>query len=141
MHSTDDQRGDSELQTLRALVAEKEQAIRRSQERINDFERDWLYTSCRNFRGTLARMKSAKASLIGAGTTLIALLVFGLGLATALLLMLLRMVGIGRKNILEVEPHLCRVRVGLTDPLPESVVAAKGNSFLVGGWAYHPSKR
>ncbi|MBX7104300.1 MAG: glycosyltransferase family 2 protein, partial [Gemmataceae bacterium] len=55
--------------------------------------------------------------------------------------MLLRMVGIGRKNIIEVEPHLCRVRVGLTDPLPESVVAAKGNSFLVGGWAYHPSKR
>jgi glycosyltransferase involved in cell wall biosynthesis len=132
---------ESEIESLRALVAEKEQAFRLAQERINNIERDWLYTSCRNFRGTLARLKRWKNQAIQSLKTVAKILAFVVHLALTPFRVALRLVGIGRRLPVEKEPQDCRLRVGFTEPLPATIAAGKGNSFLVGGWAFHPERR
>ena len=47
--TTDQER---ELAELRGRAAEHELAYRQAQERINDFERDWLYATTRGWRLT-----------------------------------------------------------------------------------------
>lgn len=130
-----------ELATLRALVSEKEQSIRLTQEQINVFQRDWLYTTCCNFRGTISRFKQLKTSTANAGKVCLKLLGFAAGLALTPIRPFLRLAGMGRCGAIEREPRECRLRIGLTEPLPDSIVSAKGNSFLVGGWAFHPDHR
>lgn len=141
MYPSADQDLLEELQSLRAQVAEKEQAFRQSQERVNDFERDWLYTSCRNFRGTIARLRQTKARVARFVKFFVKLLVFLVGIALSPFRVALAMAGIGRRAFHEVEPGACRLKIGLSEPLPRVIVAPKGNTFLVNGWAFHPDRR
>jgi glycosyltransferase involved in cell wall biosynthesis len=130
-----------EIESLRALVQDKEQALRQAQERVNDFERDWLYTSCRNFRGTLSRIKERKARIINATKIGLKLIAFVAAITVAPIRAIVRVLRRGPRSLIEHEPEFSRLRVGLTAPLPESVVSSKGNSFLIGGWAFHRHRR
>lgn len=131
----------AEVETLRGVADEKEQSLRQAQERVNDFQRDWLYTTCRNFRGTIARCKHWKRKCQHRAKTGIKLALFAAGIAITPFKMALRAIGIGKRAPVEKDPAQCRLKIGLTDPLPESIVAGKGNSFLVGAWAFHPKHR
>jgi glycosyltransferase involved in cell wall biosynthesis len=130
-----------EVQELRGLAAEKEQSLRQAQEQINHYQRDWLYTTCNNFRGTVARLKRWKNNLVERGKIGVKLLIFAAGLLIAPCKAVLRAIGIGKRPPLEKDPADCQLKIGLTDPLPETIVVGKGNSFLVGGWAFHPHRR
>jgi glycosyltransferase involved in cell wall biosynthesis len=138
-HPVDESFG--ELESLRALVREKEEAFRQAQERVNDFERDWLYTTCRNFRGTIARAKARKTKLADAAKITAKLLAFAVGLTLTPVRILLRVIGVGRRQLIEKGPEHCQLKIGLTEPLPESIVSSKGNAFLVDGWVFHPQRR
>src|SRR3954466_11251134 len=111
-----------ELAELRGQVQDRELAFRQAQERINDFERDWLYTSTRNFRHRIARAKQLKGRLkVGAknGLTLVAFLA---ALAFSPVRAALRIIGIGRPRLREVRPDDTRLKVGFTEKLPGALV-------------------
>jgi glycosyltransferase involved in cell wall biosynthesis len=131
----------AEIAELRGLAAEQERAVRRAQERVNDIQRDWLYTSANNFRGTIAGFRRAKARATNWAKIGLKLTAFAVALAATPLRLVLRVVGVGRKAPVEVEPKNVRLRVGLTNALPQSVVAGRGNSLMIGGWAFHPHRR
>lgn len=130
-----------ELSDLRDLASEKELSLRRAQEQVNFYERDWLYTTCRNLRGTVARLRRWKRLWIDRTKIATKLVFFAGGIALSPIKAGLRAFGIGKRVPIEKEPSECQLKIGLTEPLPDSVVVGKGNSFLVGAWAFHPHRR
>lgn len=130
-----------EMDSLRALVREKEQSLRAAQERVNDIERDWLYTTCRNFRGTIEKAKAGKARFFDLGAAGFKLLAFAIGVLVAPARGALRLVGLSRRGAGEAAPEQSRLKIGLSEPVPESIVSSKGNSFVVHAWAFHPTTR
>lgn len=130
-----------EVAELRGQVHDRELAFRQAQERINDFERDWLYTSARNFRHRIARAKQLKTRLKSLGKSLIGAIGFIAAMALSPARLALRLVGIGRPRLRELRPDESRLQVGFTEKLPDTIVVGKGNSVVVGGWAFHPEKR
>ncbi len=130
-----------ELDTLRAQVREKELSFREAQERVNDIQRDWLYTTCLNFRGTIDRIRHRKTKFVESIKLGLKVVAFAIGVLLAPVRIVLRLLGLRRRGGGEIDPAHCRLRIGLTDSLPESIVSSKGNSFLINGWAFHPDRR
>src|SRR5689334_253165 len=94
-----------ELQALHAQLREKEFALRQAQEKVNDFHRDWLYTTCRNFRGTIARFKRSKSQIQNGLRIAGKLSLFALGTLFAPLSLALRVLGISRRALVETAPE------------------------------------
>src|SRR5262245_66084856 len=99
-----------ELGELRDLAAEKELSLRRAQEQVNFYERDWLYTTCRNLRGTVARLRRWKRLWIDRAKIATKLVIFAGGIALSPIKAALRAFGIGKRVPIEKDPTECSLK-------------------------------
>src|SRR4051794_28887576 len=129
------------VRSLLEELAEKESAYRLAQQRLNDLSRDWVYRALAVGRGPLAILKWLRDQGYDPRRTALQLALLPWTVTAGAGRTALRLVGLGRPRRVERDPSAVQLRVGLNRRLPSALVAGKGNSFMVEGWAFHPAAR
>jgi len=124
-----------EIAELKALVAEKEATLQDLQRKLHDLT---LWQQVWQHRQVFQRIVRACQFAVDA-FALCRGIIFSLAKQT--LTLPVRMLGLGRRGLAEVDETGSGLRVGLSQPLPEQIGVGKGTCVVVAGWAFHPERR